>query len=302
MTELLRIFIKVADCGSFSAAARQLRLAPSSVSRRIDQLERQLGATLLIRSTRQVILTDKGRLLLAGARQQLAQWDNLVGALQQPGTNPGGHLKISAFESFGRLHLSPLLPAFLRRYPRIRITFELDNRLVDLAAEDVDIAIRIGQPRDSALKARKLLSNRCQLCAAPDYLQHTGIPTSPEDLVDHNCLLLTPKRQQQYWHFRRDEQQQQVAVSGNLASTGGTPLLEAAEQGAGLLLLPHWMLSASLAGGRLVSVLDDWRASPVDAPEAGVYAVFQNNKYMEPAVRLFIDYLVEQLPLRGLEN
>ena len=302
MTELLRIFIKVADCGSFSAAARQLRLAPSSVSRKIDQLEQQLCATLLIRSTRQITLTDKGRLFLAGARQNLAQWDNLVGTLRQPSNSPRGHLKISAFESFGRLHLSPLLPAFLRRHPQVQITFELDNRMVDLATEDVDIAIRIGQPRDSSLRARKLLSNHCRLCAAPDYLNHAGSPASPEALTAHNCLLLTPRRQQSYWYFRRTDERQKIAVTGNLASTGGTPLLEAAEQGAGLLLLPHWMLSASLAMERLVPVLDDWQASPVDAPDAGIYAVFQNNKYMEPALRLFIDFLVEQLPLRGLAN
>lgn len=277
MLDRIRILAQVVESGSFSRAARALNLAPSSVTRAIDALEQQLGIPLFKRSTRQ-----------------------LVQSLQPLSVAPQGPLRVSVFESFGAAWLAPRLPDFLARYPGVRLEIELDNRLVDLDAENVDVAVRIGRPVDSGLHARHLLTNRALLVASPAYLARHGEPAHPADLAHHNCLIRGHGRQRQHWHFRRGTERHRVAVQGNLASVGGTPLLCAARAGCGILLLSSWMVQQSLDDGTLVPLLPEWQASPYEDRHDEIHAVFRGGRFLTPQTRAFIDFLVEAMaPLQG---
>ena len=201
MLELVRVFVKVADASSFSKAGRQMSMAPSSVTRKIDSLEAELGASLSLRSTRQLVLTEKGAIFLDGARKLLEQAEMLNASIQESKGEPEGTIRISAFESFGRLHICPIVPDFVLKYPKVKVELELDNRVVDLASEEVDLAIRIGRPVDSGLRARKLASNHTVVCVSPLYLQKYGTPIRPEDFAEHNCLTLSWLLRQKWTGF-----------------------------------------------------------------------------------------------------
>lgn len=300
MLDRIRILAQVVESGSFSRAARALNLAPSSVTRAIDALEQQLGIPLFKRSTRQLVLTSQGEYFLARSLPLLEEADQLVQSLQPLSVAPQGPLRVSVFESFGAAWLAPRLPDFLARYPGVRLEIELDNRLVDLDAENVDVAVRIGRPVDSGLYARHLLTNRALLVASPAYLARHGKPTHPADLAHHNCLIRGHGRQRQHWHFRRGTERHRVAVQGNLASVGGTPLLCAARAGCGILLLSSWMVQQSLDDGTLVPLLPEWQASPYEDRHDEIHAVFRGGRFLTPQARAFIDFLVEAMaPLQG---
>lgn len=294
MLNSIRIFIKVVEQGSFTKAGRILNMAPSSITRNIDQLEKELGVNLFKRSTRQLALTDEGQSFLEGAEKLLAQADQLTASLKTVKAEPEGPLRISVFETFGRIKVCPFLPEFLQRYPKVKLEIELENRMTDLDQEDVDLAIRIGRPADSNLKARKLLSSHTLICASPAYITAQGQPSSPEDLLDHNCLALNTRRQKIYWHFRRAKTSKKIPVNGNLTSSGGTPLLEAALQGTGIIQIPHWMVDQYINKGKLQRCLQDWKCSVHENTSGDVYAVYRNSNYLNPSIRAFIDFLVEK--------
>ncbi|MGY3943057.1 LysR family transcriptional regulator [Aeromonas tecta] len=300
MLDRIRILAQVVESGSFSRAARALNLAPSSVTRTIDTLEQQLGVPLFKRSTRQLVLTEQGEYFLARSVRLLEEADQLVQSLQPLHVTPRGPLRVSVFESFGAAWLAPQLPAFLARYPEVRLEIELDNRLVDLDADNVDVAVRIGRPTDSSLHARRLLANRTLLVASPAYLAQHGKPSHPDELANHNCLIRGQGRQRQHWYFSRGAERQRVAVQGNLASIGGTPLLCAAQAGCGLLLLSSWMVQQGLDNDSLQRVLPDWQASPYEDRHDEIYAVFRGGRFLKPQTRAFIDFLIEAIvPLQG---
>lgn len=300
MLNSIRIFIKVVEQGSFSKAGRLLSMAPSSVTRQIDGLEKQLGVVLLKRSTRQLTLTDEGEVFFQGANKLIIQANELTASIKAPNTKPQGSLSISVFESFGRIYVSPILSEFLGRYPEVNIEIELENRMIDLNRDDVDLAIRIGRPPDSNLKARKLLSNHTLICASPEYLNQYGMPTTPDDLLQHNCLALNTKRQKVFWHFRQLKIAKKVAISGNLSSSGGTPLLDAVLKGTGIVQIPNWMISNYVAEGRLIVCLPEWDCSMHENTSGEVYVVYRNNKYIKPVVRAFIDFLVEKTQVKDI--
>ena len=294
MLSLIRVFIKVVELGSFSKTATVLNMAPSSVARNIDNLEGELGVTLFKRSTRQLLLTEDGQLFCERAEKLLADADDLVSSMQRVNQEPEGLLKISAFESFGRQCISPLLPEFLTRYPKVKVEIELDNQIIDLNGENVDLGIRIGRPSDSNLHARMLFTNYTSLCASPEYIAQFGLPKTPAELSEHNCLTLANSRQRCYWYFKKNQQITKVAVQGNLTSKGGSPLLEAALHGGGMLLMSKWMTVDHIKTGKLVECLPQWQASAYEGASAEVYAVYHGSKYQRPALRAFIDFLVEK--------
>lgn len=291
MFDRMRIFVKVAESGSFSSAAKQLHMAPSSISRNIDSLEAELGVTLFVRSTRNLTLTEKGKDFLNGTRDILDTAQELILATKSEASEPEGTLRVSTFESFGRIHVSEWIASFVQLHPSIKIDFELDNNVVDLITSEIDLAIRIGQPADSNLRARRLASNRTILCAAPSYLAENAAPKTPKDIVHHNCLALSHKRQQTHWHFRRGIEREKVMVTGNIRSSGGTPLLIAALKGRGITLLSHWMIAEHINSGELVPLLTDWFPSLYPESDGEIFAVYPNQKYMKPLLRAFIDHL-----------
>ena len=304
MLNLIRVFIKVIDTGSFSKAAAVLNMAPSSIARNIDSLEHELGTTLIKRSTRKLVLTEDGHLFLEGAEKLLIEADQLKASMSQVNKEPEGVLRISVFESFGRQIVSPLLPEFLHKYPKVKVEINLDNQIVDLNRENIDLGIRIGRPADSSLRARKLLTNHTWLCASPDYLAQTTPPIKPEDLENHNCLILSQERQRTYWYFKKDKKQIKVPVRGNLSSKGGTPLLEAAINGGGIVLMSQWMTLDLINENKLSVCLPNWEPSLHQDSSGEVYAVYLGDKYLRPALRVFIDFLVNKIEerLRNLKE
>nr|WP_246506677.1 LysR family transcriptional regulator [Kistimonas asteriae] len=295
--ELIRIFIQVVESGSFSKAGAVLNMAPSSIARNIDNLEKQLNVMLFRRSTRQLLLTEEGHFFLDGAGKLLDDADHLVQTMNQQNDDPRGVLRVSVFESFGGQCVCPLLPEFLLRYPKVKLEIELDNRLVDMNTENVDLAIRIGRPSDSSLHARRLMENHTLLCAAPAYFECHGLPESPEAIRYHNCLLLSHDRQRHYWFFHRDRQHLKIPVQGNLTSKGGTPLLAAALGGAGLLLLSSWMLTESLNQNQLQICLPEWEVSQHEEGSGEIYIVYRGSKYPKPVIRAFIDFIIEKIEM-----
>ena len=298
MLNLIRVFIKVIETGSFSKAGAVLKMAPSSVARNIDSLEQELGTALIKRSTRKLVLTEDGHQFLEGAEKLLTQADQLKASMTQVNEEPAGVLRISVFESFGRQIVSPILPEFLQKYPKVKIEINLDNQMVDLSRDNIDLGIRIGRPLDSSLRARKLLTNHTCLCASPDYLAKAKPLTQPADLIDHNCLLLSQDRQITHWYFKKDKEKIKVAVNGNLYSKGGTPLLEAAVNGGGIVQMSQWMMLDLINAKQLEICLADWKPSLHKDTSGEVYAVYLGNKFLRPALRAFIDFLVMKLEQR----
>ncbi len=287
----MRVFVTAVECGSLSGAGESLGMAASSISRQLDRLEQELNTTLLNRSTRSLTLTDAGRVFFTEAKRILGEVEALSLRLGTPDSEPGGWVRVSVLESFGRTRIAPLIPRFLERYPKVRVEIDLNNQLADLHRERFDIAIRIGQPADSRLKMRSLIQNEMRVCAAPAYLQAHGDPDTPEDLREHNCLQLGRARDTHTWYFKKGEERHKVPVSGNLVSVGGAPLLEAAGQGLGIVMLAGWILEEEIASGRLRAILPDWQASLDEGAESHVYALFLDDRYRRPAVRAFIDFL-----------
>ncbi|OUR60598.1 transcriptional regulator [Colwellia sp. 39_35_sub15_T18] len=302
MLKLTRIFIKVVELGSFSKAAKVLNMAPSSVTRSIDGLESELNVALFKRSTRQLLLTDKGHAFLTGAFKLVADSDALLTLMADENKEPTGSLRISVFESFGRLNVCPIIPEFLKKYPKINIEIELENKMVDLAVENVDLAIRVGIPEDSSLKSRKLLPNHTFVCASPEYLALNGYIKQPGELSSHNCLLLNQQRQRTYWYFKKARRNSKVLVQGNLTSKGGTPLLAAALSGLGVVQLSNWVVADYVKSGQLVVCLKDWQPSLNESSSGDVYAVYKQSLYPNPNIRLFIDYLIEKTQSKLLQE
>ncbi len=295
MLEAIRVFIKSAECGSFSKAGIVLSMSPSSVSRKIDKLEKDLAIKLFKRSTRQLVLTDSGQDFLERATKVMSDLEAAFMAVRPEPKVIAGDLRISVFESFGRLCIGPVISDFLNQHPKLRLELLLDNQLSDLYKDDINLAIRIGSPKDSRLKARKLVENKMLLCASPHYLAQYGVPTRPQDLVEHNCLVLSRSRHMVCWYFRQGKKAVKVQVRGNLTSIGGSPLLDASLRGVGLAMLPEWMLTPALQSGALISVLEDWKPDLYKGGSGGVYAVYVDDPSTKPVIRSFIDHLLATL-------
>ena len=295
MLDLLGVFEQVVVSGSFSQAAKALNMAPSSVTRNIDKLENKIKTTLFKRSTRQLILTEDGQYFYQQSIKILEQSRNLLSEMQGNNNTPEGALRISVFETFGNIYLTHLIPDFLKRYPKINIELELDNNLVDLNSDNIDIAIRIGTPIDSNLKARHLLTNTTSLVATPEYIKNNPQIKTPQDLKDHNCLIISHERQRTNWYFNSNKTLTKIPVTGNLASKGGSPLLNAALQHLGVLLLSDWMVKPYIESKQLKILLPKWTVTHNENTSGEIYAVYKSAQYLKPQIRAFIDYLAEQL-------
>lgn len=297
MLDWIKVFQQVVDSGSFSQAGQALNMAPSSIARNIDSLEAKLQTSLFKRSTRQLILTEEGEYFLKQATKLVDDADQLVTDMRRSNQKPQGRLRISVFESFGNVVIAPLIPAFLARYPDIQLELDLDNKVVDLNSENIDIAIRIGQPQDSNLKARNLLTNKTLLVATPDYIQQHNAINTPLDVATHNCLSISHERQTVQWNFKQHKQQQQVAVRGNFTSRGGSALLNVALQNGGLLLLSEWMVKPYIKTKELTEVLPEWAANYTHHSDQQIFAIYKSSQYPKPHIRAFIDYLLENMTL-----
>ncbi|MEI2416074.1 LysR family transcriptional regulator [Orrella sp. JC864] len=280
-------FVAVATLGSLSAAARAEGVAPAMIGRRIDALEARLGVKLLVRSTRKLSLTAEGRTFLEEAQRILRDLEDTEGLVSQGSRRPSGPLRVSAPAGFGRRHVAPLLPEFIRAHPELQVTLDLSDRLVDLIQERFDCAVRIGDLVDSGLVGMRLADNRRVVVASPAYLQVHGKPRQPADLARHNCLSFgTRGNQARGWLFRVKGQTVAQKVSGTLECSDGSVLHEWTLQGHGLSWRSLWEVRQDLDSGRLVTVLDDYAAPP-----NGIFAIVPERKHLPLRVKVFVQWL-----------
>jgi DNA-binding transcriptional LysR family regulator len=294
----LKAFSLVASNGGFSAAARQLGLATSSVTRLVDSLEARIGAPLLNRSTRSITLTDSGRAYVEHANHILSALDEADDAAAGRDAEPAGVLRIAAPVTLGIRYIAPLLPELARRYPRLELDLRLSDALSNMVDEAIDLAIRIGNPEQQPnLIARKLAGHRRHIVASPAYLAAHGAPPTPAALADHNCLLFAYGARRASWRLRNSDLATEVEVSGSLQVNNAEMLRQAALGGLGLALLPGWLIQDDLDAGALVTVLADYQANPGEM-DVGIYAVYPANRRGASKIRAFTDLLAGALQNR----
>lgn len=287
---LMAIFARVVETGSFAEAARRMATSRSAVSKAVAKLEKSLGARLLNRTTRHLSLTEIGASVADHCSRMLdeaAQAEKLVASLN---TEPRGVLRVSASVAFGTLHVAPALAEFLPLYPDLAIDLTITDRWIDLAEEGYDVAIRVTEEPPHHWVARKLAPVRRKLCATPGYFQKRGVPRTPADLVHHNCLDYTRSGEQGLWRFTGPEGDISVPVTGPLHVDDDEALSQAVLGGLGLGLLPTLIIGKDLQSGRLQDVLSEY--IPV---ERHVYAMYLPTRHLPSKVRVFIDFLVEHI-------
>ncbi|MGK2897368.1 MAG: LysR family transcriptional regulator [Burkholderiaceae bacterium] len=280
-------FAAVATRGSLTAAAAVEGVAPAVIGRRIDALERRLGVKLLVRTTRRISLTHEGSAFLEDCQRLLADWANAEASVSAGGVKASGHLRITAPAGFGRRHVAPLVPRFLALHPEVSLSLSLSDRVVDIAGEGFDCAVRVGDLPDSSLVSVRLADNRRLCVAAPAYLKRAGTPLHPAELVRHECLALSSDASQtRGWAFLIDGELTHLRPSGRLDCTDGQVLHAWCVAGLGLAWRSTWEVEQEVAAGELVSVLDAFAAPP-----NGIYVLFPHARHLALRVRLWIDFL-----------
>ena len=282
------VFVAVVENGGFSAAARTLGISKSAVSKRINQLEAHLGVRLLHRTTRKLSLTEAGERYFEHAAQALTAAGQAEDAVTELQGEPQGNLKISSPMSFGRLHVAPLIPKLLQRYPKLQIDLVMDDRKVDLVAGGFDVAIRAGNLPASTLIARKLAPVRQVLCASPDYIDRYDRPGTPAELSGHNCVLYSYSSDADEWTLIGESGPETVTVSGSYQVNNSEALLEALREGIGIGRLPTFVAGPDLKTGQLVKLFESYRL-----PDFTLYAVFPERQYLPAKVRAFLDFAIE---------
>ncbi len=287
----LTLFLRVLDLGSITAAAHSLDVSVAVASQRLKRLERDLGVRLLHRTTRSLHPTPEGTALAQQGRVLVEDLESLGTGLRETGTEIAGTLRVTLSASFGRQYVSPVLPAFLARHPKLRLSAHLSDNVVDLVSEGFDLAIRIGALEDSQLVARRIAPNRRVLCASPDYLLRHGRPQRPQDLADHQCLLLFGSNGRQDTWRLNDAKGREIAVrvQGRYESNFGELLRDASVAGEGIAIHSLWHIADDLRAGRLEVVLPDY---PLQT--TAISAVMPQRRLVPPRVRAFVDFLMER--------
>jgi DNA-binding transcriptional LysR family regulator len=287
----MEVFVKSADVGSFAAAAEALALSPQMVAKHIASLETQLGTTLLNRTTRRQHLTDVGRAYYERCKRVLSEVEAADSLALDMHTQPKGVLKVSAPTTFGAFTMPTFVTQFLNQHPEMQIELSLDDRYVDPLEEGIEVMIRIGDLVDSSLIARELAPYRFIACASPDYLAKRGIPATPDDLSNHDCLSYSYRSPspQCRWNFTRDGKKQDVHIDGRFRSNNWNALLHAATSGFGITLGPEIILANEVKAGRLVQVLGDYQG-----PSRPMHVVYPPTRQPTTKLRSFVDALVAE--------
>lgn len=290
----LQAFVKVVEHGSFSEAARSLRLSRSAVSKHVIALEQELGVQLLVRTTRSAAPTENGRAYYERAVAILADLEEADLAVAQLHAEPRGLLRVNAPMSFGTLQLGPALVAFMEKYPELQIQLTLSDEQIDAVQEGFDVTLRIAELASSSLIARRLLGVPRVFCAAPSYIAQRGAPAHPKDLKTHDCLTYGFLATGNQWKLIGPDGEHLVAVPWKLCANNAEVLKQAALAGRGIALLPTFIAGAALDDGTLVPVLDAYHA-----PEIALYAIYPPTRHLSSKVRLFIDFLVGRFSERS---
>ena len=295
-------FVSVATRGSLTAAANAEGVAPAMMGRRLDALETHLGVKLLVRTTRRISMTTEGSAYLEDCLRLLADFANAEASVSAGGARAQGHLRITAPAGFGRRHVAPLVPEFRRSHTGLWISLNLSDRVIDIAAEGYDCAVRVGDLPDSSLVSVRLAENRRRCVATPKYLQQHGTPAHPGDLSKFDCLTLSSDASQaRGWAFTVPSSTGKGGVEvihlkpgGPLDCSDGQVLHDWCLAGFGLAWRSTWEVEAEIAEGKLIAVLEDFAAPP-----NGVYALFPHAKHLPVRVRLWVDFLKQHFAQPG---
>ncbi|WP_263264063.1 LysR substrate-binding domain-containing protein [Pseudomonas sp. RIT-PI-S] len=279
-------FVAVAELGQFSAAAVQLGVSSSHVSRQVAQLEERLQARLFYRSTRRVSLTEAGLTFLQHCRRLHDGREEAMRAVHDLAAEPKGLLRMTCAVAYGERFIVPLVNDYQARYPQLRVDIELSNRTLDLVNEGLDLAVRLGRLQDSRLVASRLAPRRMYLCAAPAYLQRYGRPHSLSELARHNCLVGSSDQ----WAMQQDGRELSIRVQGNWRCNSGQAVLDAALKGMGLCQLPDYYVLEHLRSGALVSLLEAHQP-----PNTAVWALYPQQRHLSPKVRGMVEHLRQGL-------
>jgi DNA-binding transcriptional LysR family regulator len=262
--EAWAIFAKIAETGSFAGAGAELGLSNATVSKALKRLEARIGERLIHRTSRRFSLTETGRVLAVRAAQILAEGEAVESEAQAKSATPRGRVRLAAPMSFGLRHVAPALSDFLATYPEVSVDLQLDDRMVDLVAAGIDIAVRIADLPDSSMIARRLCPVRRWVVGAPAYFARHGTPRRPRDLKDHACLAYNYLATGETWRFTdAGGVEESVTVKGPLSATNAEALGFALEAGVGIALQPDFLAWEAVQDGRLVAVLEDWTAPPL---------------------------------------
>ncbi len=289
----IKYFLRVVETESFSVCAREYGVTPSSITRTISALEDHLGIPLLHRTTRRVVPTEAGRNYFPRAKRVIGELEEAHLDISSLTDKPKGTLKITAPVALGQSRLAPQIPKFLAKYPELDVEMAFDDEYVDLLKESIDVGIRVGLPKDSTLRVRKLEDYRRTLCASPIYLSQRGTPKISKDLIEHDCLTFNFGPGSRAWYYKSGSKATEVNVRGPLHVNSLDALLASAKKGHGITLLPRWSVIKDIRAGNLVEILPDtvFNISP-DFAES-VYAVYVGQK-PSAKVRAFIDFILEE--------
>ena len=286
--DAMQALVAVADLRGFAPAARKLGLSPSAVTRLIAALEDRVGARLLQRTTRSVTLTDAGARYLERIRRILADVEEAEGAVEGERTRPSGRLAVSAPVGFGRLHVSPVMSAYLKRYPQVSGELRLSDRMINLVEDGVDLAVRIGHLSDSSLVARHVGEMRRIVVASNDYLRQRGEPKTPQAVTSHETIQFGAMTAPSDWRFVEDGHEIRVACTPRLTTNSADAALDYAEQDGGLTRVMAYQAATALKRGRLRIVLAKFEAPPLP-----IHIVYPTSRLLSAKVRSFIDLVLE---------
>jgi DNA-binding transcriptional LysR family regulator len=285
----MQTFVKVIETGSFSAAARQLRLGQPAVSKTVAQLELHLGAPLLLRSSRSFSATEAGQLFYEHAKLAIAAAEEAELAARGAGAGLTGRLRVSAAVTFSRLKVVPKLGRFLAQHPKLEIELVLDDRNVDLLSEGIDVALRMGALADSALSARKIAESRRRVVGTPAYFAGAGVPQTPAELPAHEAIIYTQRGGGTAWTFTRHGIEAHVALQGRIRTTAAEAVREAVLADLGLAVASDAMLGAELSDGAVREVLSEWTLPSVD-----IWAIFPTGRRASAKARAFAAFVEQE--------
>jgi len=285
----MQVFVRSVEAGGFTAAATDLKLTPSAVSKIVTRLEDRLGVRLLNRTTRKIALTPEGDTYFRRCQRILADIEDAESAVAQSRRRPQGLLRVNTGVAFGTHQLLPVLPQFLALHPEIRVDLTMVDHLVDLLEEGADIAVRMAPMADSNLIARKIRDVHRVIVAAPIYLERHGTPRTPAELAGHNCLSPNVNQHLSAWPFRIAGAIERVQTRGNIESNNADALMRMVLAGVGIGRFADIAVGADIAAGRLVSLLTDvHHAEPLP-----LHAVYPHRRFLSPKVEVFVDFLVK---------
>ncbi len=291
--ENIKTFIRVYELGSMSAAARDQRISPAVASSRISQLETHLNVRLFQRTTRMLHATEQGQIFYDGALRIIEAIEQAEADVNDVTMNPRGTIFVAAPLGVGRRFIAPAVPEFKSAYPMIDVRLRLSDRKIDLSTEGLDLAFFLGNPKDSALKMRKITDCERILCASPDYVRRRGHPKTGQDLIsqNHDCLLLRfPGSPEFQWALKTEEGLRKFSVQGPFESDDGDVLTTWALNGQGIILKPLFEVAEHLRSGALVPVVED---NPPEAVQLG--CLFGHRRRQDPKARLFITFMVDRI-------